>query len=55
VLVDGVIVEDRLDQLAGRHGGFDAVEKANQILVAAARHALADDWAFEKPPELTDF
>ena len=47
VLVDGVIVEDRVDQLTGRHGSLNAVQKADEFLVAMARHAVADDGAVE--------
>jgi hypothetical protein len=34
-----------VDQLAGRHSALDAVQKADEFLVAMARHALADDRA----------
>ena len=47
MLVDGIIVEDRVDQLSGRHRGLDPVQKAEEFLVAMARHALADDRAVE--------
>ena len=47
MLVDGIIVEDRVDQLAGRHRGLDPVEEADEFLMAMARHALADDRAVE--------
>ena len=45
VLVDGVIVDDCVNQFAGRHGGFDPVQETDEFLVAMARHALADDRA----------
>ena len=47
VLVGGVVVEDDVDQLAGRHGAFDGVQEADELLVAMALHALADDGAVE--------
>ena len=47
MLVDGIVVEDRVDQLAGRHRGLDPVEEADEFLMAMARHALADDGAVE--------
>ena len=47
MLVDGVIVEDCVNELAGRHRGLDPVEKPDEFLVAMARHALADDRAIE--------
>jgi hypothetical protein len=47
MLVDGIIVEDRVDQLSRRHGGFDPVQEAEEFLVAMARHALPDHRAVE--------
>src|SRR5215472_2485892 len=47
MLVSSIIVEDRVDQLAGRHSGFDAVQKADEFLVAMPRHAVADHRAVE--------
>jgi hypothetical protein len=47
MLVDSVIVEDRVDQFAGWDGGLDPVQKTDEFLVAVARHALADDTAVE--------
>jgi hypothetical protein len=38
VPVRGIIVEDSVDQLAGRHDGFDPVENADEFLMAVARH-----------------
>jgi hypothetical protein len=32
-----------MGQLAGRDGRLDPVEKADELLVAVPRHALADD------------
>ena len=47
MLVGGVVVEDRVHQLSGRHGGLDAVQKADELLVAMPRHALADHCAVQ--------
>jgi hypothetical protein len=47
VLVCGVVVEDRMDDLASRHGGFDGVEEAGELSVAVALHAAADHGAVE--------
>jgi hypothetical protein len=41
-------VEDRVDQFAGRHGGLDALEKADEFLVTMARHARADHGPVEE-------
>ena len=42
-----VVVEDGVDQLAGRHRAFTGIEEADELLVAVPRHALADDAAVE--------
>ena len=42
MLVRGVVVEDHVHDLAGRHGRFDAVEEANELAVAMTLHALAE-------------
>src|SRR3546814_3742368 len=47
VLVRGVVVEDHVDDLAGRHLGFDEVEETDELLVAVALHAAADDLSVE--------
>src|SRR3546814_16955495 len=47
VLVRGVVVEDHVDDLAGRHLGFDEVEETDEILVAVALHAAAADLSVE--------
>ena len=47
MLVGGVVVEDDVDELAGRHLRFDGVEEADELLMAMALHAAADDLAFE--------
>src|SRR4029434_10012465 len=47
VLVGGVVVDDGLDQLAGRDSAFDGVEGADEFLVTVALHAAADHRAVE--------
>ena len=47
VLVGGVVVEDDVDGLAGRHLGLDGVEEADELLMAVALHVAADDGAVE--------
>ena len=43
LLVGGVVVEDDMDQLAGRDRGFDGVEEADELLVPVALHAAAEE------------
>src|SRR5580765_8759339 len=47
VFMGGVVVEDDMNHLAGRHLGLDRVEEANELLVAVALHAAASDLALE--------
>ena len=47
VLVGGVVVEDDVDHLAGRHGALDGVEEADEFLMPVALHAVADHRALE--------
>ena len=47
VLVGGVVVEDDVDQLAGRDLGLDGVEEADELLMPVALHVAADDRAVE--------
>src|SRR5512132_1451059 len=47
VFVRGVVVEDDVHDLAARHGGLDAVQKPDELLMAVALHAAADDLALE--------
>jgi hypothetical protein len=47
MLVDGVVVEDGMDELASRDSGLDPVQETDEFLMAVARHALADDRAVE--------
>lgn len=46
-LVSGVVVEDDVDGLAGRHLGIDGVKEADELLVTMALHVAADDGAVE--------
>ena len=43
----GIVVEHRMDQLAGRDFALDGVEKADEFAVAVALHAAAADGAVE--------
>ena len=47
MLVSGVVVEDDVDGLAGRHLGIDGVKEADELLVTMALHVAADDGAVE--------
>ena len=47
MFVRGVIVEHRMDQLAGRHFALDGIEKADEFAVAMALHASADHPSIE--------
>ena len=47
VLVTAIVVEDHMDQPAGRDVALEAVEKAQEFLVPVALHALADHRAVE--------
>jgi hypothetical protein len=47
MLVGGVVVEDGVDQLAGRYRALDGIEEAEELLVPVPRHALADHAAVE--------
>jgi len=42
VLVGGVVVEDRGDDLAGGHCALDCLEEADELLVVVALQAVAD-------------
>ena len=42
LLVDGIVVEDRVDDLSGRDRRLDRVEEADELLVPVALHAAAD-------------
>ena len=41
LLVRGVVVEDDVDGLVRRHLALDAVEEADELLMAVALHVLA--------------
>ena len=43
----GIVVEHRMDQLAGRHFALDGIEKADEFAVAMALHASADHPSIE--------
>jgi hypothetical protein len=47
MLVDGVVVEDGMDQLASGDSGLNPIEEAGEFLMAMTRHTLADDGAVE--------
>jgi hypothetical protein len=47
MFVSGMIVEDHMDRLVGRHLPLDGIEKADELLMAMALHAAADDLALE--------
>jgi len=47
MLVDGVVVDDGVDDFAGRDMCFDGIEKANELLMAMALHVAADDGPVE--------
>jgi hypothetical protein len=47
MFIGGIIVEDGVDYLAGRDGPLDGRDEADELLMPMARHAAADDLAFE--------
>ena len=47
MLVGGVVVEDRVDQLAGGHRRLDGVEEAEELLVPVPLHAPAEHRAVQ--------
>src|ERR1700759_5265393 len=47
MLVDGVIVEDHVNELSGRHLRLYSIQEADELLVPMALHTSADDLAFE--------
>src|SRR6266511_3826169 len=47
VLVGGVVVENGVDDLAGRDGALDGAQKADEFLVTVALHVAADHLALE--------
>src|SRR5215510_6046778 len=42
MLVGGIVVEYRMDQLAGRDFALDGIEEADEFAVAVALHAAPD-------------
>ena len=47
VLVGGIVVEDHVHGLAGRHLGFNGVEKADELLMPVTLHVAPDDGAIQ--------
>jgi hypothetical protein len=47
IFMGGIVVEDGVDHLAGRDGPLDGGDEADELLTPMARHAAADDLAFE--------
>jgi hypothetical protein len=47
MLVDGVIVEDYVNKLSGRHLSLNGIQEADELLVPMALHKSADNRAFE--------
>ena len=47
VLVGAVVVQDGVDEFAGRHGRLDGVQEAQELLVAVPLHAAAEHRAVE--------
>jgi Resolvase, N terminal domain len=45
--VRGVVVEDRVDHLGGRHGTFDGGEELDEILMPVVQHTAGGDLALE--------
>ena len=45
--MSAVIIENHVDDLAGRHLALDGVKEANELLVPVALHAAADHLAVE--------
>ena len=45
VFVSGIVVDDHMHRFLLGHPGIDDVEEADELLMAMALHALADDLA----------
>ena len=45
--VDGVVVEDHVHKLSGRHLSLNSIQEANELLVTMALHTSANDLSFE--------
>lgn len=48
MLVGGVVVDDGMDELAGRHLRLDGVEEADELLVTVALHVATDHRAVDE-------
>jgi hypothetical protein len=47
MLVGGLVIENDVDDLAGRRLRLDGVQKSNEFLMTMARHVATDDCAVE--------
>src|SRR5580692_7680121 len=47
MFMGGIVIEDGVDHLADRDGPLDGCDEADELLMPMARHAAADDLAFE--------
>jgi hypothetical protein len=47
MLVSCIVVEDRVDHLAGWHHTLDGIQKADELLMPVALHAAPDHGFFE--------
>ena len=47
MLVSGIVIDNGVDQLAGRHFALNSVQEADELLVAVALHAASDDTAIQ--------
>jgi hypothetical protein len=47
MFVDGVVIDDGVDGLSLRHLRLDGIEEADELLMAVALHAMANDGAVE--------
>ena len=45
MLVTADVVQDRVDELARRHGGLDGIEETDELAVAMALHTAAEHGA----------
>src|SRR4030088_776978 len=48
MFVGAVIIQDGMDQLPGRDGALDGIEKADELLMGMALHTAAEDTAIER-------
>ncbi len=47
MFVGGIVIQDSVDHLAGGDGPLDGGDESDELLMPMARHAAADDLAFE--------